>query len=76
MESRTKDPLARMRAMVCRAVVRSLSAADTSREEQLVLLIAEQQADMDSSRVSADHSCTRNLPIVEGRNWRAYHDYR
>ena len=71
-----KDPLARMRAMVCRAVVRSLPGVDHSREEQLALLIAEQQADMESSRVSADSVCIRNLPSVEGRNWRAYHDYR
>jgi hypothetical protein len=71
-----KDPLARMRAMVCRAVVRSLPGVDRSREEQLALLIAEQQADMESSRISADSVCTRNLPSVEGRNWRNYADYR
>ena len=76
MATRTNDPLASLRAMICRAVVRSLSTTERSREEQLALLIAEQTADMESSRVSADHACTRNLPIVEGRNWRAYHDYR
>ena len=76
MNAASKDPLARMRAMVCRAVVRSLPGVDRSREEQLALLIAEQAADQASSRVPADHACTRNLPAVEGRNWRAYHNYR
>jgi len=76
MATRTKDPLANLRAMVCRAVVRSLSSTERSREEQLALLIAEQAADMQGSRVAADGSCTRNLPGTEGRNWRNYADYR
>ena len=75
MNAASKDPLAALRGMVCRAVVRSLPGVDRSREEQLALLISEQTADMESSRVPSDSICTRNLPSVEGKNWRHYRDY-